>query len=74
MILYTREFTVNGQKITVGHDRESGKRYIVQEVVSIEIGGDDMNEIFVSGVSVDQTTRKCAKSVADKYRSIFWIE
>ena len=32
MILYTREFVVDGYSVIMGHDRETGKRYIVYEV------------------------------------------
>ena len=32
MIIHTREFVVVGYTIIAGHDRETGKRYFVQEI------------------------------------------
>ena len=32
MMLHCREFDVTGYSIIAGHDRETGKRYFVQEV------------------------------------------
>lgn len=32
MILHCKEFTIDDYKILAGHDRESGKRYLLTEV------------------------------------------
>ena len=71
MTLYTREFTVNGQKIIMGHDRETGRRYIVQEVVSIET---EKNTVELNGHSIYIGKFDNISSVADQLKSIFWIE
>lgn len=36
MVLHTREFNVNGNSVIMGHDRETGKRYYVQEIPDTE--------------------------------------
>ena len=37
MILYTREFIIDGHTVIMGHDRETGKRYICFEVSDTNI-------------------------------------
>jgi hypothetical protein len=32
MILHTREFIIDGVTVNMGHDRETGKRYICHEI------------------------------------------
>ena len=71
MILNTREFDVDGQKITVGHDRESGKRYYCQEVFSIEA---EQNTIELNGHSIYIGKFGNTSDIVNQIKSIFWIE
>ena len=71
MTLYTREFDVNGQKIIVGHDRESGKRYYCGEVVSIET---EKNTVELNGHSIYIGKFDNASDIVKQIKSIFWIE
>ena len=61
MVLNTKEFTVNGQKIIVGHDRETGKRYFCVEATN-EFLLDPINKIkYLLTVKMEEL------------KSIFWI-
>lgn len=71
MTLHCKEFDVNGQKITMGHDRETGKRYIAQEVVSIET---EKNTVELNGHSIYIGKFENASKVEKQLKSIFWIE
>lgn len=62
MVLHTREFTVNGQKIIVGHDRETGKRYFCVEATNAFLL-DPINKIkYLLTVKMEEL------------KSIFWIK
>lgn len=62
MVLHAREFDVNGQKIIVGHDRETGKRYFCIEA-SEEFLKDTINKVkYLLTVKMEQL------------KSIFWVE
>lgn len=62
MILYTREFDLDGQKITVGHDRETGKRYLVKEISD--------------STTIQREFPELAKksNFLSFFRSIFWVK
>ena len=62
MILNTREFTVNGQKIIMGHDQETGKRYYCQEISD----KDSLDNIL--------PWDKMGPMAWEQLKSIFWIE
>lgn len=62
MTLYTREFTVNGINVIVGHDRETGKRYFCTEV-STEKQIEDLPLYLYDTIDG-----------MEKIKSIFWIE
>lgn len=85
MTLHTREFDVNGQKIIVGHDRETGKRYFQQSNgTNFPVKGVSFTE-FVHGenfISFDTglgelivfaDVENPAKIVAE-LKSIFWLK
>ena len=62
MVLNTREFDVNGQKIIVGHDRETGKRYFCVEATD-DFLLDPINKVkYLLTVKIEEL------------RSIFWLE
>ena len=62
MELYTREFDVNSQKIIVGHDRETGKRYFCVEATN-DFLLDPVNKIkYLLTVKIEQL------------KSIFWTK
>ena len=61
MILYTREFIVDGYTVIMGHDRETGKRYICFEVSSNDT---TMLPRYL------RTGKKTIKQV----NSIFWLK
>ena len=71
MILYTREFDINGQKIVVGHNRETGKRYYCQEIVSIEA---EKNVVELNGHSIYIGKFDNASDIVNQIKSIFWIK
>lgn len=61
-MLNTREFDLDGQKIIVGHDRETGKRYFCIEA-SEEFLKDPINKVkYLYSVGIESL------------KSIFWIE
>ena len=61
-MLHTREFDLDGQKIIVGHDRETGKRYFCIEA-STEFLEDPINKIkYLYTIGIESL------------KSIFWIE
>ena len=84
-MLHTREFDVNGQKIILGHDRETNIRYLVQsENAVFPVYGVNFM-VFVEGenfISLDtgkgelvlfSDVENPAEIVAE-LKSIFWIE
>ena len=60
MILYTREFIVDGYTVIMGHDRETGKRYIVYEVSS-------------NDTTMLPWYLQSGKKTIEQVNSIFWI-
>lgn len=86
MILNCKEFDVNGQKIIMGHDRETGKRYYLKDnqptievkEVTCTIFTSEENYIAI----VDYFENECIlfsdvenpESVRDQLKAIFWIE
>ncbi len=63
LILHCREFNINGYPINIGHDRESGIRYLLTACKTEE---DIYNEIpaYLTG-SMD---------MVNQLKSIFWIQ
>lgn len=62
MTLHTRAFTVNGQKIIVGHDRETGKRYFCVEAT---------NDFLLDPI---KKIKYLLTVKMEELKSIFWIE
>lgn len=62
MVLNTREFTVNGINVIVGHDRETGKRYFCIEATN-DFLLDPINKI-----------RYLLTVKMEALKSIFWTE
>lgn len=83
MILYTKEFDLDGQKITVGHDRETGKRYLLGEchllpVTNIEgvefAEGENCIALCYNNYEIyDFVDCPDYQGTIDKLKSIFWI-
>lgn len=71
MILHLREFDVNGQKIIMGHDRETGKRYYCQKVFSIET---EKNTVELNGHSIYIGKFDNTSNIVNQIKTIFWIE
>lgn len=86
MTLHTREFTVNGQKIIVGHDRETGKRYYLKDnqlpfevkKIIIEVFTPEENYIalidFFDNELVLFSDIENPEEVVAELKSIFWIK
>lgn len=84
-MLHTREFTVNGQKIIMGHDRETGKRYYIDSngnewlVNRLNVSYFREGENYISiGTEAYSTIlfmdiENPGKIIAE-LKSIFWIE
>ena len=62
MILHTREFDLDGQAVTMGHDREHGTRYLCMEATP-EFLQNPRDALTV-----------VSRAEWDKIASIFWIE
>lgn len=62
MILHTRDFDLDGQSIIMGHDRETGKRYLVKEISD--------------SVTIQREFPELAKqsNFLAIFHSIFWID
>jgi len=85
MELHTKEFTVNGRKTIMGHDRETGRRYYIKEnqlyiaVKSIEIHlfTSEENYIFIVDYFGTEHTIfydvENPEKVLAELKSIFWI-
>jgi len=85
-MLNTRGFTVNGKKIIVGHDRETGRRYYIKEnqpyieVKSIEIHlfTSEENYIFIVDYFGNEHTIfydvENPEKIVAELKAIFWIE
>jgi hypothetical protein len=61
MILHTREFTVDGYTVIMGHDRETGNRFFCQEVTENSVV--DLPWYLQSG-----------KKTIAQVNSIFWLK
>lgn len=61
MILHCKDFTIDGYPVTMGHDRESGKRYLVQEI--------NIN-------TIQELPYRLINTVAnlEQIKAIFWIK
>lgn len=84
-MLHTREFTVNGQKIIVRHDRETGKRYYQDlegryyEVYNVHIDYFSCPENYIGidtglGELVLFSDVENPEKVVAELKAIFWIE
>lgn len=76
MILYCKEFTIDGQKITMGHDRETGNRYIIKEIEEISACFGQPCTIWLNSQNFIKAgySKKSVNSVIKKLKSIFWID
>ena len=85
MTLNTREFDVNGQKIVMGHDRETGKRYYIDNrgmqwpVHGVNLTMFLQGENFVSidtglGELILFSDMEDPEKVLAEVKAIFWIE
>ena len=84
MALHCKEFDVSGQKIVMGHDRETGKRYLMgapfEAVTTIRATKftDDENYIYLIGEDGNTIAMyidiQNYDSILAGLRSIFWIE
>ena len=61
MILHCRDFTVDEFDLTMGHNRETGKRYFIQEV----------NEKTLFDIPAYLTS---TPAMVEQLESIFWIK
>jgi hypothetical protein len=85
-MLHTREFDVNGQKIIVGHDRETGKRYFIPEsnklflVIAISLTDFIEGENFINIIDDKGYTYTIfwdvenPEKIVQELKSIFWIK
>ena len=60
MILHTREFIIDGYAVNMGHDRETGKRYICFEVCQ-------------NDTTMLPWYLQSGKKTIDQVNSIFWL-
>jgi len=85
MELHTKEFTVNGQKTIMGHDRETGKRCYIDvfgiktEVKSINLTEFVEGENYISiGTGLDElilfSDMENPEKVLEELKAIFWIK
>ena len=61
MVLHTREFIVDGYTIIMGHDRETGKRFICFEVSS-------------NDTTMLPRYLQNGRETIDQVNSIFWLK
>lgn len=85
MNIHTREFTVNGQSVTMAHDRDNGRRYYVKKDQPLfEVFGvncykvtDTENYVFLldtfDNALVLFTDVEKPDTIVKELKAIFWI-